>query len=84
MRPVTTISSSLAHNGGAPSFPDRTRDATAMFMNAARRAVGAPRRSGAGRRGPRERRRPGSPARVFCALGWRWGVRRGEAPRSRT
>ena len=34
-----------------------------------RRAAGAPRRSGAGRRGPRERRR--------------WGVRRGEAPRSR-
>ena len=33
-----------------------------------RRAAGAPRRSGAGRRGPRERRR--------------WGVRRGEAPRS--
>ena len=25
--------------------------------------------------GPCERRRPGSPARVFCALGWRWGVR---------
>ena len=37
---------------------------------ASRRATGAPRRSGAGRRGPRERRR--------------WGVRRGEAPRSRS
>src|SRR5919108_5383489 len=29
------------------------------------------------------RGRPGSPARVLCALGWRRGVRRGEAPRTK-
>ena len=40
----------------------------------------SPERSGA--RGPRERRRPGSPRCVFCIVGWRWGFRRGEAPRS--
>jgi hypothetical protein len=38
------------------------------------------RRSGAGRRGPRERRRPGPPARVLCALGWSWAGPAGRSP----
>jgi hypothetical protein len=50
--------------------------------NAARRAKGAPRRSGAGRMGPRERRRAGVPAARSVRGGVGWGVRRGEAPRS--
>ena len=47
----------------------------------ARRAKGAPRRSGAGRMGPRERRRAGVPAARGVRGGVGWGVRRGEAPR---